>query len=296
MKKFFGKSYVLLVVVVLASALALFVACGKDRPLHIWAEEWSKNAQYHWHACTDAGCPGKDSYAYHDFSLVETIKEPSCSEVGRGKYKCDTCDYEKEDDIAMIPHKWELESTLLQPTCYLQGRGTFKCTECGAHQDMPIDPTGEHNFVEYAHDATGHWQTCSTEDCPATTEAEAHNTERTLSTQPQGWLDGSIDHYCTVCDALVSSEAVPSPLAPASFDMVFDTGKDKISYEQSGEEDGVPAYDITLEEGKEYPHRKRHQRQGGEDRNIRRRPLVGHSHFARAQGVLHQRSQCGSRA
>ena len=253
MKKFFGKrSALLLAAAMIAALAALFVACGKDRPLHIWAEEWTQNAQYHWHACTDAGCPGKDEYAYHDFALIETIKDPTCSAVGRGKYKCGTCGYEKEDDIEMIPHTWELEDTLMEPTCYTPGRGTFKCKECEARENQPIEPTGEHVFEAYAYDETGHWQVCSTEGCTAKTETLPHDSDRSESRQPSGWVDGAIDHYCTVCGGLVSSEALPSPLAPAEFDMEFDTGAQKIEAVPREPEDGIDAFDITVEAGKEY--------------------------------------------
>ncbi len=56
---------------VIAGSVGL-TACDK-RHSHIWSQGWESNDNYHWHNCTQSGCPvtdisEKDGYALHDFT------------------------------------------------------------------------------------------------------------------------------------------------------------------------------------------------------------------------------------
>lgn len=227
-------------------------ACDPDRPLHIWAEEWSTNATTHWHACTDDGCPGKDAYDYHHFTLTQTTLWPTCSREGEGHYKCDVCGYEKDDAIPMTEHAYVLVKTLLAPTCNTQGRGTYMCTECSHTEDMRIPATGIHNFGEsYGHDANSHWHVCLNDGCDATDEPQAH-----IGGQPtvaeHVWSDGSITSLCTVCGAVAEKVNIPSRKAPAAYDMKFTLDGTELSLTPGDVEYDVQTYKLTLMRKKSY--------------------------------------------
>ena len=53
--------------------------------VHSYSEEWSYNAYYHWHACTNAnGCDGtKESYTLHTYT---DIKDQTCDDCGATRY------------------------------------------------------------------------------------------------------------------------------------------------------------------------------------------------------------------
>lgn len=201
---------------------SLASACKVDRPLHIWAESWSFNATTHWHACTDEGCPGKDAYDYHDFELVSTEVEPTCSKTGKGHYKCNVCGYEKDDAIPTTPHDYKLQSTLLEANCINPGRGTYKCSVCGHTEDMQIPATGKHSFGDtYAKDANSHWHECLIEGCNAKDQVSRHTKGQKVIMAPEGWEDGTSQIPCGQCGYILSVDVISNPKAPAKYDLAF---------------------------------------------------------------------------
>ena len=54
----------LLVVCTCVFACASFVSCNPDHD-HVYSEQWSKDAEYHWHACETAGCKEVSDKAEH---------------------------------------------------------------------------------------------------------------------------------------------------------------------------------------------------------------------------------------
>ncbi|MBQ3010975.1 MAG: hypothetical protein IJD81_07255 [Oscillospiraceae bacterium] len=51
--------------------------CGYTEHTHVWATEWSYDANYHWHACNDSSCTEKSDYAAHTMNPDGTTS--SCS-------------------------------------------------------------------------------------------------------------------------------------------------------------------------------------------------------------------------
>ncbi len=235
-----------------------FSACKIDRPLHIWSQDWSSNNVYHWHACTDNGCPAKDeaTIAKHEFELISTDKAATCSAEGKGRYKCSVCGYEKDDVIEKLPHSLTLTSTLLAPSCISPGLGNFKCTVCGESvKEQTIEPTGAHIYgSSYLNDENNHWHKCiADERCTAIDAVAPHKAGLARTTQPNGWLDGKIDTPCGDCGYIMKTEVIPNKKAPVSYDLQFTAGGTTVSLIPGEEEyDGKPTYKINLVAGTVY--------------------------------------------
>lgn len=250
-KKFISVLSVSLGVLISSSFIT---ACNNDRPLHIWAEDWTYNATTHWHACTDAGCPGKDAYDYHDFALLSTEVEPTCTKEGKGHYKCSVCGYEKDDSIPVIPHDFKLQTTLQAPNCIYEGRGTYKCSVCGHSEDLQIPATGKHSFGDaYSYDATSHWKECLIDGCNEKDKVSRHVAGQTVSIAPEGWDDGTSQVPCRDCKYILKRDVIPNPNAPASYDLAFYNQRSgKAERPVQTEENGRIIYTATFKKGVSY--------------------------------------------
>lgn len=66
---------------------------------HEWSDEWSSDADSHWHECVNENCPEtdnsrKDGYSAHEFKWV-TDKEATETESGWKHEECSVCGYQK---------------------------------------------------------------------------------------------------------------------------------------------------------------------------------------------------------
>lgn len=242
--------FIIILSAICVGACAAAIGCGADRPLHIWSDKWSSNAQTHWHPCTDDGCPGKDSLEYHNFNLTKTITEATCSAEGEGEYTCPVCGYTKKDIIEKIPHKLELleNQNYQPPTCYTPGYGDYRCSVCKEvleHQDIPA--TGEHKIsAGYHSDDKGHWHYCTTPGCSYKEESSPHTDGKVTETPPIGWDDGTKSTACAVCQAEIKNEPIPSPYAPVSFTLGLSSANGDVTFTPREAENGIDAFDCTL--------------------------------------------------
>ena len=72
----------------------------------------------------------------HDVGEWETVKEPTCAEVGTKEGICKRCKETIEEDILKLPHtkgEWEIEtaSTVDKYGDITPGKKVIKCTKCG---------------------------------------------------------------------------------------------------------------------------------------------------------------------
>lgn len=58
---------------------------------HNYAESWSSNDIYHWHACEDFTCVDNSDKAMHDFDEGSIATEATRTKQGTIKYTCKTC-------------------------------------------------------------------------------------------------------------------------------------------------------------------------------------------------------------
>ena len=77
---------------------------------HHAAEEWSKDANSHWHACDAPNCPveggAKLNEADHTFGEAIPVDAATCGQPGKEKYVCSVCGYEKFVDLPKTPHSY----------------------------------------------------------------------------------------------------------------------------------------------------------------------------------------------
>lgn len=62
--------------------------------VHQFSDQWSSNADGHWHACTVDGCDAKSDSAAHEFKWV-VDKEATTTEKGSKHEECTVCGYKK---------------------------------------------------------------------------------------------------------------------------------------------------------------------------------------------------------
>ena len=118
------KRRLLLVVaaLVLCFSMVTFAACTPHE--HTFSQEWSKDADYHWHAAT-----------------CEHTTEVSAKEA----------------------HKWGEGQITTQPTEKEAGVKTFTCTVCGQTKTEPVKATGVHVFGEPTYTWSADNKTCTAE-------------------------------------------------------------------------------------------------------------------------------------
>ena len=86
------------IALMLVLSLSVLTACNKDGK-HNFAEEWSNDETYHWHACADKDCKEIKDKAEHSFDEGEVTKPADYGVVGEKKFTCTKCGYEKTETI-----------------------------------------------------------------------------------------------------------------------------------------------------------------------------------------------------
>ena len=163
---------------------------GTTGHTHEYSEEWSSDAEYHWHAATCEHALTKNKAA-HEFGKGEITKQPTEDEEGITSYFCKTCGYEKQEPINKLPHthkfatEWSKDADYhwhastcnhsdtevkyfhsydegkitTEPTATTDGVKTFTCTDCGQTKTEAIAATGHTHTYEttYSKDGSYHW-------------------------------------------------------------------------------------------------------------------------------------------
>lgn len=90
-----------------AIGLALcFAGCKAETETHehTFAEEWTSDAEYHWHKATCGHTDEVSGKAAHTFGGWTVKKEPTESEEGAKERACSVCEYKETDTIAKLEH------------------------------------------------------------------------------------------------------------------------------------------------------------------------------------------------
>ena len=105
---------------------------------HTYSDQWSKDNDYHWHACTDEG--------------YETLSKDKA------------------------PHTWDAGSVTKEPTEQATGVKTFTCTVCQQTKTETLPPlTHTHTWAtDWSKDETGHWHACTSSTCTEKNDVGAH--------------------------------------------------------------------------------------------------------------------------
>ncbi len=70
-------------------------------------ENWTSNKNTHWHACTNANCQERGDEASHDYDGGVETKPATAEEAGIMLYTCQTCGYEKEEEIPILDPNYQ---------------------------------------------------------------------------------------------------------------------------------------------------------------------------------------------
>ncbi len=98
---------------------------------HTFADQWTSDETYHWHAATCIHTSEVDGKAEHDWNDGEETEPPTCSKVGVMTYTCMTCNATKTEDIQKLDHTEEILAKV-DSTCEKTGLTEGKkCSVCG---------------------------------------------------------------------------------------------------------------------------------------------------------------------
>ena len=80
----------------------MLTACGGADDGHSYLPEWSKDDNYHWHACADDGCTEMSDKASHTWNEGEIIKQPTADSDGERTYTCTVCQKTKVEPVKYV--------------------------------------------------------------------------------------------------------------------------------------------------------------------------------------------------
>ena len=98
------------IALMLVLSLSVLIACNKDGK-HNFAEEWSNDETYHWHACADKGCKETKDKAEHSWNGGNVTVEPTTEKEGAMVYTCTVCRREKTEKIDKLVAETEYTIT-----------------------------------------------------------------------------------------------------------------------------------------------------------------------------------------
>ena len=101
---------ILAIALMLVLSLSVLTACNKDGK-HNFAEEWSHDETYHWHACADKDCKETKDKAEHSWNGGNVTVEPTTEKEGAMVYTCTVCRREKTEKIDKLVAETEYTIT-----------------------------------------------------------------------------------------------------------------------------------------------------------------------------------------
>lgn len=109
---------------------------GGDVHSHSYANEWSKDVDYHWHACA---CGAVSDKAAHTWNEGEVTKEATCTEKGIKTYTCSVCNATRTEEIAALGHVWDEGVVTTHAVNGKDGVKTYTCIRaCGETKTEPV--------------------------------------------------------------------------------------------------------------------------------------------------------------
>lgn len=137
-------------ILLLIAILLVGVSCHK----HTFSDQWSSNADIHWHGSSCGHDVTADSAA-HSWNNYKVSKNPTCSEDGIITYTCTVCGLTKSAHIAATGHNPEVHYGH-EATCTQAGnRMYWSCRICGKYFSDP-ECTAEIEANSWIIPAMGH--------------------------------------------------------------------------------------------------------------------------------------------
>ena len=166
----------------------------------------------------------------HNYKLTNTLKEPTCTTTGIGKYTCSYCGASKYEVIA-AEHKWNEGAQNKAPTCTEAGEMTYTCTVCEETKTEEIPALGhdwgdgEITTPATCGTAGEMTYTCQRDGCDATKteviEATGEHTPGEGYTEATCTENAKAGTVCTVCGAELG-EMTELPDTALGHDLVED--------------------------------------------------------------------------
>ena len=148
--------------------------------------------------------------------LVDTVTEPTCTEMGFTTHSCKHCDYTYTDSpVAALGHKWDNGTVTKPATCTEEGEMTYACS-CGATRTAPI-PQIDHELEDVVTAPTCTELGFTTHSCK---HCDYTYTDTPVAALGHKWDDGKVTaapsltetgkllQTCTICKATKES-AIP---------------------------------------------------------------------------------------
>ena len=226
--------------------------CGKS---HKYNENWSSDAENHWHACEDKNCDKKKDVATHTFNEGVITVEPGIGTKGVKTYTCSVCNYQKTEEIPAIDHThvagstWEKDATnhwnlcecgekmnvaahtfnegvvTVEPGIGTKGVKTYTCSVCNYQKTEEI-PAIDHTHVAgstWEKDATNHWNLC---ECGEKMNVAVHiSSDWIVDNEPDYGVKGNSHKECTVCGFVLEekeTDALPAKDVTITYDVELD--------------------------------------------------------------------------
>ena len=197
---------------------------------HSYADEWSKDKDFHWHACKNC-CGEKTDVASHTYNWTE-VKEATEKEEGLEKGVCSVCEYETTRAIPKKDHEHKYSDEW-----HKNGEGHWHECKCGEKVDVAehtlkeiidIVPTEESDGI--AHDECEVCGFITNEGKVILPLKHTHVMEKVGAKPATCAEEGIIEHYtCTKCHKTFSDEAGENEIDAATpKDPANHTGETKV--------------------------------------------------------------------
>ena len=195
----------------------------KAKIVHSYGDEWKKDEEYHWRACSVCGAIDALTKQEHTWDAGEVITEATETETGLMKYTCTTCGETKEEEIKALGHICANHLTKVEekaPTCEEEGNIHYYICECGKwyYDQKAKEEITNHNDVtkakiahsygdEWEKDEEYHWRACSA--CGKTddlTKQEHTWDAGEVITEATETETGLMKYTCTTCGKIQEKE------------------------------------------------------------------------------------------
>lgn len=138
------KKFLVWAIAAVVALSAFAFGCNKRAHEHTFAEEWSSDAQYHWHAST-CGHPEAEEKVSHSYNNKST-RQADCTQEGYELYECVCGASHRENVVPAYGH--ELSVVKIAPSCTEEGSLTYSCSHCDYTRKITLPAEHQYNWNE----------------------------------------------------------------------------------------------------------------------------------------------------
>ena len=232
-----------LILTILLVTVMIFCVTGCKDPEpaheHTFADEWTTDKTYHWHAATCEHTTEVSDKAKHTFGDWTVTKEATCTEEGIKTGVCEVCKKEVIKKIDAKGHCYGEYVSNNDATTEADGTKTRECSVCD-YEETVVDEGSKihvHTFAEeWTSDSSGHWHaaTCEHTDEKSGFAEHSFGVWKVVQ-EPTDTQSGRNERTCKYCTYVVDSVV----LQPAPEGFVFVKGGTIVGAKSSNNFSGV---------------------------------------------------------